>query len=89
MPVKWIDVSSLSFNVLLLLEKVQLSWFPCWLPKAELAVALRANPIVEWYMRHRCPGLNSWLDESPTPGMAERHIPLDQLHRSADHLFLP
>ena len=62
MPVNWIDVSSLSFNALLLLERVQLSWFPGWLPETELAVALRANPVVEWYMRHKCPGLNAWLD---------------------------
>jgi 2-polyprenyl-3-methyl-5-hydroxy-6-metoxy-1,4-benzoquinol methylase len=62
MPVNWIDVSSLSFNTLLLLERVQLSWFPGWLPETELAVALRANPVVEWYMRHKCPELNGWLD---------------------------
>ena len=61
MPVNWIDVSSLSFNSLLLLERVQLSWFPGWLPETELAIALRANPVVEWYMRHKCPGLNGWL----------------------------
>ena len=62
MPVKWIDVSTLSFNVLLLLERVQLSWFPGWLPEAELAVALRAHPVVEWFLRHKCPDLNEWLD---------------------------
>lgn len=58
----WIDISSLSFNTLLLLERVQLSWFPGWLPEAELTVALRANPVVEWYIRHKCPELNGWLD---------------------------
>ena len=62
MPLPWIDVSSLSFNTLLLLERVQLSWFPGWLPETELAIALRANPVVEWYMRHKCPELNEWLD---------------------------
>ncbi|MCK5116529.1 MAG: methyltransferase domain-containing protein [Candidatus Aegiribacteria sp.] len=39
-----------------------MSWFPGWVPEAQLAVALRANPNVEWYMRHRCPELNEWLD---------------------------
>ena len=58
----WIDVSSLSFNTLLLLERIQLSWFPGWLPETELSIALRANPVVEWYMRHKCPELNDWLD---------------------------
>ena len=63
MPVNWIDVTSLSFNVMLLLERVQLSWFPGWLPENNLAIALRANPVVEWYMRHKCPEINEWLDE--------------------------
>lgn len=62
MPTEWIDISGLSFNNLLLLERVQLSWFPGWLPEAELAVALRANPAVEWFFRHKCPELTPWLD---------------------------
>jgi SAM-dependent methyltransferase len=62
-PVDWIDVSSISFNTLLLLERVQLSWFSGWLPEAELALALKANPVVEWYLRHKCPELNGWLDK--------------------------
>jgi ubiquinone/menaquinone biosynthesis C-methylase UbiE len=63
MPVNWIDVTKLSFNNLLLLEREQLSWFPGWLPEPELATALQANPTVEWYLRHKCPTLNDWLDE--------------------------
>lgn len=63
MPVNWIDVSSLSFNTLLLLERVQLGWFPGWVPETELAIALEANPVVEWYMRYKCPDLNDWLDK--------------------------
>ncbi|RKZ08576.1 hypothetical protein DRQ25_08740 [Candidatus Fermentibacteria bacterium] len=63
MPADWMDVSSLSFNTLMLLERVQLSWFPGWVPEAQLAVALRANPNVEWYLRHKCPELNEWLDD--------------------------
>jgi 2-polyprenyl-3-methyl-5-hydroxy-6-metoxy-1,4-benzoquinol methylase len=62
MPVHWIDVSDLSFLTLLLLEQVQLSWFPGWLPEDRLAIALKANPAVEWYLRHKCPQLNDWLD---------------------------
>jgi SAM-dependent methyltransferase len=63
MTVNWIDVSNLSFNTLLLLERVQLSWFPGWLPEEELAIALQANPIVEWYLCHKCPELIPWLDK--------------------------
>ena len=63
MPVDWLDVSSLSFNTLLLLESVQLSWLPGWLPEGELAIALRANPVVEWYLRHKCPQIAGWVDQ--------------------------
>jgi hypothetical protein len=64
MPVDWMDVSALSFNSLLLLERVQLSWIPRYMhvPEKELAIALRANRVVEWYFRHKCPELNLWLD---------------------------
>jgi SAM-dependent methyltransferase len=62
MPVNWIDISDLSFNHILLLEQAQLSWFPGWLPEAELAIALRANPVVEWYLRHKCPEIIPWID---------------------------
>lgn len=41
------DITNLSFNSLLLLERVQLSWFPGWLPGEEIAIALHADPMVE------------------------------------------
>src|SRR4030042_830699 len=63
MPVHWIDVTDLSFNTLLLLERIQLSWFPGCLPEDELSIALQANPAVEWYIRHKCPEISSWLDK--------------------------
>jgi SAM-dependent methyltransferase len=63
MPVNWIDVSNLSFNVLLLLEREQLAWLPGWLPESELALALRVNPAVEWYLRHKNPALDTWVDQ--------------------------
>jgi SAM-dependent methyltransferase len=63
MPLRWIDVTPLSFNSLLLLERVQLSWFPGWLPEKPLAIALQANPVVEWFFRHKCPPINDWVDQ--------------------------
>ncbi len=63
MELNWIDVTNLSFNSLLLLERVQLSWFRGWVPEEELAIALRGNPAVEWYMRHKCPEIVPWLDQ--------------------------
>jgi SAM-dependent methyltransferase len=60
----WMDVSTLDFNTLLLLERVQISWLPMFkLPGAEFAAALQANPVVEWYLRHKCPEINTWLDQ--------------------------
>ncbi len=75
MPVDWMDVTSLSFNSLLLLERVQLSWIPRYMhvPEKELVIALRANQIVEWYFRHKCPELNPWLDQRfSQPGFFQR-----------------
>lgn len=63
MPVEWIDVSSLSFNTLLLLETAQLSWLPGWVPEDAFAIAIKANPVVEWFIRHKCPSISNWLDE--------------------------
>jgi hypothetical protein len=62
MELNWIDVNPLSFNSLLLLERVQLSWLPDWLNENELAIALQANPVVEWYFRHKCPEISPWVD---------------------------
>ena len=62
MSLNWIDVTDLSFNVLLLLERAQLAWLPGWLPEPELATALKANPAVEWYLRQKNPNLDPWID---------------------------
>jgi SAM-dependent methyltransferase len=62
MALNWIDVSDLSFNTLLLLERDQLAWLPGWLPEPELGTALHANPAVEWYLRHKNPKLGAWVD---------------------------
>lgn len=66
MTLNWIDVTNLSFNTLLLLERVQISWFPGWLSEQDLVIALRANQIVEWYLRHKCPEIIPWLDQLMT-----------------------
>jgi SAM-dependent methyltransferase len=62
MELNWIDVDNLSFNSMLLLEQVQLGWLPGWLREDELAIALQANPAVEWYLRHKCPEIDGWVD---------------------------
>lgn len=63
MSLNWIDVTKLSFNVLLLLERIQLSWFPEWVPEPELGIALKDNPTVAWYLRHKCPEIAAWVDK--------------------------
>jgi SAM-dependent methyltransferase len=63
MSLNWIDVTNLSFNTLLLLEREQLTWLPGWLPEIDLAIALKANPAVEWYLRNKNPVLNPWVDK--------------------------
>ena len=72
MPLDWLDVSELSFNSLLLLERVQISWFPGWVREDTLALALGANPAVEWFLRHKCPEVQGWLD-----GVMARRRPAD------------
>lgn len=66
MPLGWIDVTELSFNSLLLLERAQLTWFPGWLPEPALGTALQANPVVEWYLRNKCPEICGWIDKVAT-----------------------
>lgn len=59
----WMDMREVSFNSVLLLERVQLSWLDGWLPEAELGIALHANPVVAWYMQHKCPEIAAWIDK--------------------------
>ena len=63
MPLNWIDTTDLSFNNLMLLERAQISWLPGWIPDREMALALRANPHVAWFLQHKCPEVGPWLDE--------------------------
>lgn len=63
MSVNWIDTSKLSFNSILLLESIQISWLPGWLSEKELAIALHANPVVEWFLRNKCPEIGNWIDK--------------------------
>lgn len=84
MPLDWIDVSTLSFNSLLLLERVQLSWFPGWVPEAELGTALRANPVVAWYLRHKCPELDPWLDGVMASGVKDPALGPDHVRQAEE-----
>lgn len=63
MGLGWLDVTNLSFNVMLLLDRIQISWFPGWVPKEPLSIALEGNPHVKWYLGNKCPEIKDWLDE--------------------------
>jgi 2-polyprenyl-3-methyl-5-hydroxy-6-metoxy-1,4-benzoquinol methylase len=84
MGLEWVDVSDLSFNTLLLLEREQLAWLPGWLPEAELAVALAANPAVAWYLQHRNPDLKPWVEELLARPEASRAHVISEEVRSAE-----
>lgn len=64
MPLGWMDVTNVSLNALLLLERAQINWFPHWsFPRnGELRTALESNPAVVWYLRHKCPEISPWLE---------------------------
>lgn len=80
MATDWMDMTKVSFNSILLLERIQLTWMPGWLDEDVLATALRANPAVEWYMRNKCPEISPWLDkvmaENPTDKLSVRDAEL-------------
>lgn len=96
MSTNWMDMTNVSFNALLLMERIQLSWMPGWLKEDYLAAALAANPAVAWYMRNKCPEIAPWLDKvlqenSPNqypPREAELHI-LNQLDDLMVYLINP
>lgn len=79
MPLNWMDVSTLPFTAVALLERVQLRWMarsrPLETARAlDLAIALAAHPEIEWVMRHRAPEISPWLDAVlALPGATANH----------------
>jgi SAM-dependent methyltransferase len=63
MPVNWMDTKDLSFNSLLLLERVQILWLKDLHAEVmpAMATALKANPTVAWYFNHKCPPISPLL----------------------------
>lgn len=88
MSTNWMDMSKVSINSLLLLERIQLSWMPGWLDEDCLAVVLDSNPAVAWYMRNKCPEIAPWLDkvqaENPSDKFSAREAELHILKQLDD-----
>ena len=63
MSVKWIDTTKLSFKNLLLLERWQVELLSKRFFSKDFVAALKANPEVEWFLRHKCPEISDWLDK--------------------------
>ncbi|MBE0697170.1 MAG: class I SAM-dependent methyltransferase [Anaerolineaceae bacterium] len=62
MPIDWLDVTHLSFQSILLFERIQLTWFPGWrFPEPAMSLALEANPAVAWFVTHKCPEAGGWV----------------------------
>ena len=62
MSVNWIDTTKLSYRSLFLLERVQISSLKECALDRELAILLKTNPDLEWFFRHKCPNISSYLD---------------------------
>ena len=87
MSLNWIDVQHLSFNNLLLLEREQLSWFPGWLNEGELGLALLANPVVGWYMRHKCPEIEKWVEGVMQHARANTPVSVERARQAELHVL--
>ena len=68
MALNWINVEDYSFNCMLAMEMFQLKFMLGYTMnnadiKKNLAIALRGNPAVKWYLEYKCPDYKAFLDE--------------------------
>ncbi|MDY6872989.1 MAG: class I SAM-dependent methyltransferase [Chloroflexota bacterium] len=73
-PLDWMDVSEVSFNAMLLLERIQIEYIATLEPDAQMGTALKANPAVDWYLRQMHEPCGAYIDrclemaqEDPAP----------------------
>ena len=59
---EWMDVSEVSFNVMLLLEPFQIEYIATQEPDRVMGTALKANSAVDWYLRQCYPPIGGYLD---------------------------
>lgn len=58
----WMDVTEVSFNVLLLFEPFQIEYIASREPDTAMGTALKAHSAVEWYLRQIHPPIGNYLD---------------------------
>lgn len=74
MSVKWIDATKLSFKSLLLLERWQIELLSKRTFGKDFAIAIKANPEVEWFLRNKFPEISGWLDKILSIELADSSI---------------
>lgn len=64
MALNWINVEEFSFNSLLMTERFQIRYLCGEAPEQRyhLGIALKYNPVVAWYLAHRCPERADWIE---------------------------
>lgn len=70
----WLDVTDIPFNALLLLEPIHVRYLAQRQPSAEMGTALKANPVVRWYLEQIYPPITAHIQaclaldrDTPTP----------------------
>lgn len=59
---EWMDVSEVSFNVMLLFEPIQIEYIATHEPDTTMGTAIKANSAVDWYLRQIYPPISDYLD---------------------------
>jgi len=72
MGLNWIDVSEVSFNYLLFLERMHVEWLvTSFENRKTLGTALNGNPVVVWYMKAKMPELSDEIDKITQEGITD------------------
>jgi len=58
----WMDISTVSFNALLLFEPLQIEYIATLEPDAAMGTAIKAHSAIDWYLRQIHPPIANYLD---------------------------
>ncbi len=67
----WLDVTSISFNALLLLEPFHLKYIAEREPCQAMGTALGSHPAIEWYLRASHPPIGAYIDQCLSLALTE------------------